>query len=348
MFHKYNLTPQQLSFIAALLLSVPVALGVLYFDAIWWAPYIVFLLMMIFSYTLISLILNQFLHRQIRLIYKMISQTKATKREEFYNKNILPAKRIDDVRKDVKVWADQRKKEMETLQQNEAFRKEFLQNLSHELKTPIFAIQGYVDTLLEGALENKEVSLRFLSNTEKNIERLVNLVSDLDEISRLESGELKLHESSFVIQDLTLEVFDALFLKAGEKNIEMKIKKGCEAPLSVTADKEKIRQVLVNLVENGIKYGKQNGRVEVGFYVTEEKNVLIEITDDGYGIAEEHRLRIFERFYRTDAARSRKIGGSGLGLSICKHIIEAHKQEIRVRSTIDIGTTFGFELPCSK
>lgn len=348
MFHKYNLTPQQLSFVAAFLLSVPMAIGASFSSPIWWAPYFVFILMMIFSYALISLILNQFLYRQIRLIYKMISQTKATKREEFYNKNLLPVKSIDEVRKDVKVWADQRKKEMETLQQNEAFRKEFLQNLSHELKTPIFAIQGYVDTLLEGALENKEISLRFLSNTEKNIERLVNLVSDLDEISRLESGELKLHIGSFVIQDLTLEIFDSLFLNAGEKNSGLKIRKGCEAPLSVSADKEKIRQVLVNLVENGIKYGKQNGTVEVGFYVTEEKNVLIEITDDGYGIAEEHRLRIFERFYRTDAARSRKIGGSGLGLSICKHIIEAHKQEIRVRSTIDIGTTFGFELPRSK
>ena len=348
MFQKYNLTPKQLSFIAALLLSIPVAAASSFFLKVWWNPILVFGLMFILNYALISFILNQFLHRQIRLIYKMISQTKATRREEFYHKTLLPVKSMDEVRNDVEAWADQRKKEMETLQQNETFRKEFLQNLSHELKTPIFSIQGYVDTLLGGAMENPQISLKFLQNTEKNIERLVNLVSDLDEISKLESGELKLNIQNFVIQDLLLEVFDALFLKAGEKNIEMRIKKGCEASLTVSADKEKIRQVLVNLVENAIKYGKQNGTVEAGFYVTEEKNVLVEITDDGYGIAEEHRLRIFERFYRTDTARSRKIGGSGLGLSICKHIIEAHKQELRVRSTIDIGTTFGFELPLSK
>jgi two-component system phosphate regulon sensor histidine kinase PhoR len=279
------------------------------------------------------------------LIYKLISQTKASKREEFYYKNLLPQKSIEEVRIDVQNWADQRKNEIEKLHENEAFRREFLQNLSHELKTPIFSIQGYVETLLSGALSNPDVNIKFLENTSKNIDRLVNLVDDLDEISKLESGELKLSLVNFTIQNLIKEVFDSLYLKASDKQISLTIKRGCELPLNVHADKEKIRQVLINLVDNAIKYGKSNGLIEAGFYIVEGKKILVEITDDGYGIAEEHRSRIFERFYRTDSARTRKVGGSGLGLSICKHIIEAHNQSIHVRSTVDVGSTFVFELP---
>jgi two-component system phosphate regulon sensor histidine kinase PhoR len=255
------------------------------------------------------------------MIYKLISQTKASKREEFYYKNLLPQKSIEEVRIDVQNWADQRKNEIEKLHENEAFRREFLQNLSHELKTPIFSIQGYVETLLGGALSNPDVNIKFLENTSKNIDRLVNLVDDLDEISKLESGELKLSSVNFTIQNLIKEVYDSLYLKASDKEISLTIKRGCELPLTVHADKEKIRQVLINLVDNAIKYGKSNGVREAGFYTVEGKKIVIEITDDGYGIAEEHRSRIFERFYRTDSARTRKVGGSGLGLSICKHIV---------------------------
>lgn len=287
---------------------------------------------------------QQFVYRKIKLIYKLIYQTKASKREEFYYKNILPQKSIDEVREDVEQWAEQKKAEIEVLQQNEAYRKEFLQNLSHELKTPIFAIQGYVHTLLGGALENVNVNRKFLNSTSRNIDRLVNLVDDLDEISKLESGQQLLYKENFVIQDLVKDVFETLSLKADEKQLKMAIKKGCELPLVVYADKEKIRQVFINLVDNAIKYGKQNGIIEASIYKIEGKKILIEISDDGQGISEEHIGRIFERFYRTDAARSRKVGGSGLGLSICKHIIEAHNQNIHVRSTIDVGTTFGFTL----
>jgi len=275
----------------------------------------------------------------------LISQTKASKREEFYYKNLLPQKSIEEVRIDVQNWAEQRKNEIEKLHENEAFRREFLQNLSHELKTPIFSIQGYVETLLSGALSNPDVNVKFLENTSKNIDRLVNLVDDLDEISKLESGELKLSLVNFTIQNLMKEVYDSLYLKASDKQISLTIKRGCELPLNVHADKEKIRQVLINLVDNAIKYGKSNGVIEAGFYIVEGKKILIEITDDGYGIAEEHRSRIFERFYRTDSSRTRKVGGSGLGLSICKHIVEAHNQSIHVRSTVDVGSTFVFELP---
>ena len=248
----------------------------------------------------------------------------------------------------MEAWAEQRKAEIEMLHQNEAYRKEFLQNLSHELKTPIFAIQGYVDTLLNGALDKAEVNKKFLQSASRNIDRLVNLVDDLDSISKLESGEQLLLKDSFIIQDLLKEVYDSLSIKADEKGIKCIIKKGCELALSVFSDKEKMRQVFINLVDNAIKYGKQNGTIEASFYKVDGHRVLIEISDDGSGIAEEHLLRIFERFYRTDLARSRKVGGSGLGLSICKHIIEAHGQTIHVRSKIDVGSTFGFTLQSKK
>ncbi len=291
---------------------------------------------------------QSFVYRKIKLIYKLIYQTKASKREEFYYKNILPQKSIDEVREDVENWAQQRKAEIEVLKQNEAYRKEFLQNLSHELKTPIFAIQGYVDTLLNGALANPEVNIKFLASASRNIDRLVNLVDDLDEISKLEMGEQLLYKSNFVIQDIIKDVFESLTIKADEKQIRLTIKKGCEVPLTVYADKEKIRQVLTNLIDNAIKYGKQNGLIEASVYKIDGKTILIEISDDGTGIGEEHISRIFERFYRTDLARSRKVGGSGLGLSICKHIIEAHHQTMHVRSTIDVGSTFGFTLESRK
>ena len=307
-----------------------------------------FLVIFIGSYGLVLYTLQTFIYRKIKLIYKFIYQTKASKREEFYYKNILPQKSIDEVREDVENWAGQRKAEIELLQQNEAFRKEFLQNLSHELKTPIFAIQGYVDTLINGAMDNAAVNKKFLQSTSRNIDRLVNLVDDLDAISKLESGEQQLQKDSFIIQELLKEVYETLSIKADEREIKCIIKKGCEQPLSVFADKEKIRQVFINLVDNAIKYGKQLGTIEASFYKVDGARILIEISDDGSGIAEEHLLRIFERFYRTDLARSRKVGGSGLGLSICKHIIEAHGQTIHVRSKIDVGSTFGFTLQSRK
>jgi two-component system, OmpR family, phosphate regulon sensor histidine kinase PhoR len=348
MLSKKNTSPQQLAALTALALSIPITTGILIFKPVWWIALISFAVIFLGSFGLILYTLQTFIYRKIKLIYKFIYQTKASKREEFYYKNILPQKGIDEVRQDVEAWAEQRKAEIELLQQNEAYRKEFLQNLSHELKTPIFAIQGYVDTLLSGALDNTEVNKKFLHSTSRNVDRLVNLVDDLDAIARLESGEQLLLKDSFVIQDLIKEVYDSLSIKAEEKEIKCIIKKGCELPLTIYADKEKIRQVFINLVDNAIKYGKQNGMVEASFYKVDGANVLIEISDDGAGIAEEHLPRIFERFYRTDLARSRKVGGSGLGLSICKHIVEAHGQAMHVRSTIDVGTTFGFTLHSRK
>jgi len=296
------------------------------------------------SYGLILFTLEKFIYRKIKLIYKLIHQTKATKKEEVYFKYILPQKSIDEVREDVEKWGEKRNEEIELLKKNEAYRKEFLQNLAHEFKTPIFAIQGYVDTLLGGAMEDTVIRKKFLENTAKNVERLVNLMNDLDEISTLERGEQLLYKQNFVVQDLIREIFESLSIKTHNKNVRTSIKKGCESPITVFADKEKIRMVLINLVENATKYGKTGGSIVASVYKIDEKNVLIEISDDGIGIEEEHLLRIFERFYRTDAARSRDKGGTGLGLAICKHIIEAHGQSVHVRSRPDVGTTIGFTL----
>jgi two-component system phosphate regulon sensor histidine kinase PhoR len=328
----------------AITISVVAALTNFIFNREWWESLATFAGLFILTYSLTYFIIQRFIFRKIKLIYKFIYQTKATKREEFYYKNILPQKSMKEVSEDVEKWAEQKKAEIELLKQNEAYRKEFLQNLSHEIKTPIFAIQGYVDTLLNGALENESVNRKFLNSTARNIDRLVNLIDDLDEISRLESGEQILNKSNFVIQDLFRDVFESLSIKAKDKQTLLLVKKGCESPVVVHADKEKIRQVLINLVDNAIKYGKINGMVEASVYNTDGKNILVEVSDDGMGIAEEHLPRVFERFYRTDYGRSRNIGGTGLGLAICKHIVEAHGHSIHVRSKPEVGTTFGFTL----
>ncbi|HEY6953712.1 MAG TPA: ATP-binding protein [Flavisolibacter sp.] len=345
---KKNLSPKELSAFTSLVLSVPISLGFLILHKNWITGLVSFILIFLGSYFLILSIIQNFIYRKIKLIYKFINQTKASKKEEMYYKYILPKKSIDEVREDVEAWAEQRSMEIESLKKNETFRKEFLQNLSHEFKTPVFAIQGYVDTLLQGAMENPETNRRFLEKTAKNTERLVMLLKDLDEISKLERGELKLYKEYFVIQDLVREVFESLFWKAEQQNISFSLKKGCEQPLTVFADKEKIRQVLNNLVDNSIKYGKRGGTVVASMYNTDDKNILVEISDDGMGINEKNLNRVFERFFRTAEGRARDVSGSGLGLSICKHIIEAHDHNIHVRSKENVGTTIGFTLNSRK
>lgn len=339
-----NLSPKQLSALTAGLLALPISVGIYIMTPNWMVGVAALFIIFWGSYALILFTLEKFIYRKIKLIYKLIHQTKATKKEEVYFKYILPQKSIDEVREDVEKWGEKRNEEIELLKKNEAYRKEFLQNLAHEFKTPIFAIQGYVDTLLSGAMEDPVIRKKFLENAARNIERLVNLMNDLDEISTLERGEQLLYKQNFIIQDLTREIFESLSIKTHNKNIKTSIKKGCESPITVFADKEKIRMVLLNLVENATKYGKPGGSIVASFYKIDEKNVLIEVSDDGIGIEEEHLSRIFERFYRTDTARSRDKGGTGLGLAICKHIIEAHSQSIHVRSTPDVGTTIGFTL----
>ena len=239
MFSPKNISPRQLSAFTAFVLATPLSI-LLYFaeNRDWRWGLVSFVIIFAGSFLLISFVLERFIYRKIKLIYKFIYQTKATRKEETYYKYILPQKSIDEVREDVEAWAEENKQEIEVLRQNEQFRKEFLQNLSHEFKTPVFAIQAYVDTLLQGALENPEVNKKFLNKTATNVTRLTNLLNDLDEISGLERGELVLSRGNFVIQDLIREVFESLSVLADEKKIECMIKKGCESPLVVNADKE--------------------------------------------------------------------------------------------------------------
>jgi two-component system phosphate regulon sensor histidine kinase PhoR len=339
------ITPRQIALVTALLLSIPESLLIASVSEKWYWGIVSFLAIFGASYWIITILLENFINRKIKLIYKFIHKTKATKKEETYYKYVLPKKSIEEVSQDVEEWAKGYEQEMEILKKNEQFRREFLQNLSHEFRTPIFAIQGYIETLLEGALHDPQVNRRYLENTSKNVDRLTNLLNDLQQISKLESGELVLAKSNFIIQELIKDVFESLSNKAEQAKITCQIKKGCESPILVFADKEKIRQVLLNLVENSIKYGKINGHVTASIYRTDGKHVLIEITDDGQGIPEKELSRVFERFYRTESGRSRDVSGSGLGLAICKHIIEAHQQTIHVRSTEQVGTTIGFTLP---
>ncbi|MCX6317445.1 MAG: ATP-binding protein [Bacteroidetes bacterium] len=344
MFSPKNISPRQLSAFTSLVLAIPIGLLVGLLEKSWVWGAITFAIILAGSYLLISFMLERFIYRKIKLIYKFIYKTKATKREETYYKYVLPQKSIDEVSLDVEAWATKNEEELELLRRNEQFRKEFLQNLSHEFKTPVFAIQGYVDTLLAGALANPEVNVKFLEKTARNVDRLTHLLNDLDQISKLERGELVLFKQNFVIQDLVRDVFESLSIKADAMNIHCSIKKGCELSLTVFGDKEKIRQVLNNTVENSIKYGKKGGSIVASMYNTDGKHILIELSDDGIGISEKHLPRIFERFYRTEEGRSIDVSGSGLGLAICKHIIEAHGQTIHVRSTEGIGTTIGFTL----
>lgn len=344
MFQAKNLTPKKLAAFTALILSLPISLGIYLLEGQWFVGLLSFGIIFLGSYLLIFSIVQNFIYRKIKLIYKFIHQTKATRREETYYKYILPQKSIDEVREDVEAWARQRRREVDVLKRNEIYRKEFLQNLSHEFKTPVFAIQGYIDTLLNGALENPEVNRRFLEKAGKNAERLANLIQDLDSISKLERGELKLSRQNFVIQDVIREAFESLFIKAEQAGIDFSFKKGCEKPTAVYADKEKIQQVVSNLIDNAIKYGKSGGHIVASVYNTDEKTILVEISDNGIGIPEKSLDRIFERFYRTAGGRNKEVKGSGLGLAICKHIIEAHGHTIHVRSKEDVGTTVGFTL----
>lgn len=344
MFSLRHSTPRQIALFTAFLLAIPESL------ILWWVEHrigwaiVCFLSVFGISYLLISFMLERFVYRQIKLIYKFIYKTKATKREETYYKYLIPKKTIEEVGIDVENWAAENERELELLRHNEQFRREFLQNLSHEFKTPVFSIQGYVDTLLDGAIQDPETAKRFLERTSKNVARLTHLLTDLDQIAKLERGEIVLAKESFVIQDLIREVFESKQVKAENKQIQCRIKKESESPIAVFADREKIQQVLGNLVSNAIKYGKQGGEVVASVYPTDGKRILIEITDDGVGIPEAELPRVFERFYRTEAGRSMDLTGSGLGLAICKHILEAHGQPIHVRSTEQVGTTFGFTL----
>ena len=291
-----------------------------------------------FSVVLIYQVVKLYIHSKISVIYKNIYKHKGVTR--FVDVD------VDSVEKEVENWAIQKENEILQMKASETYRREFIGNVSHELKTPIFNIQGYILTLLDGGLYDEDVNMKYLKRTSKSVDRMINIVDDLEVITRLETEETQLEIGEFNIVELAKDVLDQLELKANESKIELSIQKEILAEF-VLGDIDKIQQVFANLISNSIKYGKEGGRTEVRFFDMNE-NILIEIADDGIGISEMDMPRLFERFYRVDKNRSRKIGGTGLGLAIVKHIIEAHNQTINVRSTVDVGSTFSFILEKAK
>lgn len=337
-----NPTPNSIAFYTSLLLTLLVGLAsyLLFFKI--WLTFLLLIFVFLFSYFLFRYAIEIFIYRKIKLVYKNIHSLKVRKLDpRMSDMNMLDP--INEMEKEVRDWAEDKSSEIEQLRTMERYRKEFLGNVSHELKTPIFNIQGYINTLLDGAWDDHEVLIHFLKKAARSTDRIASLVEDLEAISQLESGFLTMEMEIFDINDLIRDIFDSLDFRAAEKNITLDFKEGCDVPFIVEADKDRIRQVVINLIVNSIKYGKEDGHTLVGLYDMDE-NILVEVTDNGIGIEEEHLPRLFERFYRVDKSRSRDEGGTGLGLSIVKHIIEAHDQTINVRSTKGVGTTFAFTL----
>ncbi|HLP10567.1 MAG TPA: ATP-binding protein [Flavobacteriales bacterium] len=288
---------------------------------------------------------NKFLYGKVKLIYKTILSQKL-RRDDKKNISVNP-RLLDEVHDKVEDWVEVNNSEIEKLKEQEAFRREFLGNLAHELKTPVFSIQGYILTLLEGGLEDPSVNRVFLERAASGVDRMTAILQDLDEITRLESGRTELYFRKINIVELARECMENLEMRAKEKHISLQFNHKYDKPIFVSCDKEKISQVLNNLLVNAINYGKDGGKTDVRFFDMEDK-ILVEVADNGLGMAQEHLPRIFERFYRVEKSRARNAGGSGLGLAIVKHIIEAHKQTINVRSTVDVGTTFTFTLDKAK
>jgi len=290
----------------------------------------------VFRYTI-----ERFIYSKIRLVYKSIHSVKAGKKEKQelkHNGNIL-----DNVQKDVEYWEKEKQEEVVRLNQLEQYRRDFIGNVSHELKTPLFNIEGYISTLLDGGLEDPAINREYLKRTEKSVERLIKIVENLDEISLLESGQMKLTIIKFDIVALTREVVELLDIKALKKNVQLIINEP-EKVIWVEGDREKIRQVLTNIIDNSIRYSHhEEGRSKISFFDMDE-NILVEISDNGIGIDQEDIPRVFDRFYRTASGRSASRKGKGLGLSIVKHILEAHNQTINIRSAVGVGSTFGFTL----
>lgn len=257
----------------------------------------------------------------------------------------LKDKRVENIGEELTAWADTNDKEIARLKEAERFRKQYLGNVAHELKTPIFNIQGYISTLLDGGLEDELINRKYLERAEKSIDRLINIVNDLDTISKLESSMNKLNLEKFDIVALAKEIAEQAEIEADKKHIRISVKgvENLPSPFWVLADKHYIGQVLVNLIINSIRYGKEGGQTRIRFRDMLDK-ILVEVEDNGLGIGKEDLPRIFERFYRTDKGRSREQGGTGLGLAIVKHIIEAHGERISVRSEPGVGSTFSFTL----
>lgn len=343
-FYK-NLTTRQVTLLITASVAITVSIMYFAFSYLDVSPLIKFLIFFVSCYIIcfiiLKLLLEKYIFRKLKLIYKIIYDSKKDPKGgdviNFSQKSLL------DVNESVVEWANSTKKEIASLKTLEEYRKNYVGNISHELKTPIFTIQAYLHTLLDGGLQDENINVKYLSRAADNVERLQNIVEDLEVISNLESGQVQMDMRKFELKELVNDIFMDIKPMAQEKKVKLQFKEGAAQPFSVIGDRESIRQVLINLLVNSIKYGQENGTTKVSFYDMDTV-VLIEISDNGIGIGKKHLKHLFDRFYRVDKSRSRNQGGSGLGLSIVKHIIEAHGQTINVRSKQDVGTTFGFTL----
>ncbi len=341
-----SVSPKILLFIIALVLAVIISAGiVIYMDNVmgyinWCLAGVGFGISFITSLFLLFCV-NVFIFKKVNQLIITVHnfRSHSDKPLQFTKSS---SNEIDTLNQEILAWADDRKNEIERLKKLEVYRKEFLGNVSHELKTPIFNIQGYVLTLLDGGLEDETINRDYLIRAEKSVDRMITIIDDLEAISQLETGELQIEPERFDIVALAKDVMEAQEMKATAKGIILSISDDSK-PIYVIADRFRIRQVIVNLIVNSVKYGKEYGETKVRFYDV-GSTISVEIADNGIGIANEHLPRLFERFYRVDKSRSREQGGTGLGLAIVKHIIEAHNQTISAMSTEGAGTVFSFTL----
>lgn len=291
------------------------------------------------SFLIIQYRVEKFIYKRINKIYKDLTLLESVS----FRKNSITTD-MATLTKQIDQYAKNKKLEIETLKVREEYRKEFMGNVSHELKTPLFTVQGYLETLLDGAIHDEKVSSKYLERANKGVERLIYIVKDLDMITKLEVGDLSLDIATFDIVQLVQSVFELLEMKAAKKKITLMFDMHYKEPIMVKGDEERIQQVLTNLIVNSIKYGREKGTTEVSIEKLIKNKAIIRVTDNGEGIEKKNIPRLFERFYRVDKSGSRKEGGSGLGLAIVKHIVEAHDEKIYVESEINIGSEFSFTL----
>ena len=338
----YIKTKEGASLWIALLATAIVAGTMTLLDAVWWVTLCVCGAVFVVVALVALFIIRKYVAYKLKPIYSIVLSRDVHTHEIFSE---LKDKHVENIGEELTAWADTNDKEIARLKETEQFRKQYLGNVAHELKTPIFNIQGYISTLLDGGLEDELINRKYLERAEKSIDRLINIVNDLDTISKLESNMNRLEMEKFDIVALTKEIAEQAEMEAVKKGIRISIKgaDNLPSPFWVLADKHYIGQVIVNLVINSIRYGKEGGLTRVHFRDMLDK-ILVEVEDNGLGISKEDLPRVFERFYRTDKGRSREQGGTGLGLAIVKHIIEAHGERISVRSEPGVGSTFSFTL----
>ncbi len=344
-----NITPSKLSLLCSFTISAILFFVLLFAGITYYKIAIICLIILVSTYLVILSLVQKLFSERIKLIYRFISTTKDNYRQQAFRQVVLPKPDLKGLEKDVQSWATEqeaREKQIALIHQNETYRKEFLANFGHEIKTPIFSVQGYLHTLIDGAINDEAVRDKFLNNAKKAIDRLALLTNDLDTISNIESGGLQLHFEKLNIIELIIDVIDELAFAIQPKNISLKLLNPSNSVINVYADKQRMRQVLINIIENAVKFGNTNGFVNVTVFEIDNKNILVEISDNGIGMQANELDRVFERFYRTDSGKIKNKKGSGIGLALVKHIIEAHHQKISCRSTPNVGTTFGFTLPC--